>query len=228
MNIMHSSALFAQLSLALVLSRSGVCSLASRPPLKRCQCKCNSVLQAPVRTASFCRTSRSNGTCTLLSRCSRYYPTGTMERVEVEGQVATAHTMAMLFSAVPPSRSGPVDIFIVDIHALQERFYFDQRSSVVNPISAIDLFIKRLLAKFPIGGSSIPMKFAFPDEGAFKRFGKLLEAKCPLLYHGGNVVICGKVRCLSHTPAPSPPPPHARAADARGRRPSHLDHRRQS
>jgi hypothetical protein len=52
-----------------------------------------------------------------------------MERVEIEGQVATAHTMAMLFSAIPPSRSGPVDIFIVDIHALQERFYFDPRSS---------------------------------------------------------------------------------------------------
>ena len=46
-----------------------------------------------------------------------------MERVEIEGQVATAHTMAMLFSAIPPSRSGAVDIFIVDIHALQERFY---------------------------------------------------------------------------------------------------------
>ncbi len=76
-----------------------------------------------------------------------YYPTGTMERVEIEGQVATAHTMAMMFSSIPPSRSGPVDIFIVDIHALQERFYFDPRSSVINPISAIEIFVGRLLAK---------------------------------------------------------------------------------
>jgi hypothetical protein len=70
-----------------------------------------------------------------------------MERVEIEGQVATAHTMAMLFSAIPPSRSGPTDIFIVDIHALQERFYFDPRSSVVSPISAIELFVGHLLDK---------------------------------------------------------------------------------
>jgi hypothetical protein len=56
--------------------------------------------------------------------------------------------MAMMFSSIPPSRSGPVDIFIVDIHALQERFYFDPRSSVINPISAIGIFIGRLLAKY--------------------------------------------------------------------------------
>jgi hypothetical protein len=37
------------------------------------------------------------------------------------------------------------------------------------------------------------MKFAFPDEGAFKRFGKPLQAHCPSLYRDGNVVICGKV-----------------------------------
>jgi hypothetical protein len=138
-----------------------------------------------------------------------------MERVEVEGQVATAHTMAMLFSAIPPSRGGPVDIFIVDIHALQERFYFDPRSSVVNPISAIAIFIARLMAKcvspdalchasiiyfklffccrYPPREGGTQMKFAFPDEGAFKRFGKPLQAHCPSLYRDGNVVICGKV-----------------------------------
>jgi len=58
------------------------------------------------------------------------------------------------------------------------------------------------------------MKFAFPDEGAFKRFGKLLELKCPQLYHGGNVVICGKVRLFPHNRStcharPPPPAPHA-------------------
>jgi hypothetical protein len=39
------------------------------------------------------------------------------------------------------------------------------------------------------------MKFAFPDEGAFKRFGKPLQTHCPSLYRDGNVVICGKVSC---------------------------------
>jgi hypothetical protein len=38
------------------------------------------------------------------------------------------------------------------------------------------------------------MKFAFPDEGAFKRFGKPLQKYCPSLYRDGNVVICGKVK----------------------------------
>jgi hypothetical protein len=38
------------------------------------------------------------------------------------------------------------------------------------------------------------MKFAFPDEGAFKRFGKPLQKHCPSLYRDGNVVICGKVK----------------------------------
>lgn len=41
------------------------------------------------------------------------------------------------------------------------------------------------------------MKFAFPDEGAFKRFGKPLQTHCPTLYRDGNVVICGKVSCCA-------------------------------
>lgn len=84
-----------------------------------------------------------------------------MERVEIEGQVATAHTMTMLISAIPPSRSGPTDIFIVDIHALQERFYFDPRSSVVSPISAVELFVGRLLHKCVLPDISVQMQYCF-------------------------------------------------------------------
>ena len=84
-----------------------------------------------------------------------------MGSVKIQSLVATAHTMAMLFSAIPPSRSGPTDIFIVDIHALQERFYFDPRSSVVSPISAVELFVGRLLQKCVSPHISVQMQCIF-------------------------------------------------------------------
>jgi hypothetical protein len=68
-----------------------------------------------------------------------YFPTGTMERVDHEGQIATAkvslpwwlsllcavltsQTLATQLSCIPLSRKGPVQIVIFDIHALQEGF----------------------------------------------------------------------------------------------------------
>ena len=51
-----------------------------------------------------------------------YFSTGTMERVERPGQVATAATMARILSAVPSCPTGPSTIVIYDIHALQEQF----------------------------------------------------------------------------------------------------------
>ena len=53
-----------------------------------------------------------------------FFPTGTSERVEREGEVATAVTLARILSNIPPSRGGPCSTLIFDIHALQERFYF--------------------------------------------------------------------------------------------------------
>ena len=48
-----------------------------------------------------------------------FFPTGTLERVESEGDVATAFTMARILSNIPLSRGGPTSIVIFDIHALQ-------------------------------------------------------------------------------------------------------------
>ena len=53
-----------------------------------------------------------------------FFPTGSFERVEEEGDVATAFTLARILSMVPKSRGGPTSVVIYDIHALQERFYF--------------------------------------------------------------------------------------------------------
>ena len=48
-----------------------------------------------------------------------FFPTGTMERVDKEGQVATAYTMARIVSHIPLSRGGPTSLVTYDIHALQ-------------------------------------------------------------------------------------------------------------
>ena len=110
-----------------------------------------------------------------------YFPTGTAERVEAEGDVATAVTLARILSNIPLSRGGPTSVVIFDIHALQERFYF---GDTVLPLfeSGIPLLRARL-ASLPDRES---VTIAYPDEGAWKRFH----------YQFGDYpeVICTKVR----------------------------------
>lgn len=110
-----------------------------------------------------------------------FFPCGTMERVDYEGQIATANTMARILSAIPLTAQGPAKIVIYDIHALQERFYFTDE---VLPVlqSAIPLFKKKIAEAH--GTEDIAI--AFPDEGAFKRFSRdFKEFEC---------IICSKVR----------------------------------
>ncbi|KAF3551748.1 hypothetical protein DY000_02002358 [Brassica cretica] len=68
-----------------------------------------------------------------------FFPTGSFERMEEEGDVATAFTMARIVSNIPISRGGPTSIIV-----------------------------------------------AFPDDGAWKRFHKLLDQY--------PTVVCTKVR----------------------------------
>jgi len=46
---------------------------------------------------------------------------------------AQAMTLATLLSTVPLGASGPLQLVIYDIHALQERFYFGQTVCPVVP-----------------------------------------------------------------------------------------------
>lgn len=94
-----------------------------------------------------------------------YFPTGTMERVDTEGQIATAATMARLLSALPLTAMGPAKLLVYDIHALQERFYFTDHL-IPRLVSAIPRFLKEL--ETMSRGEKIAI--AFPDEGAHKRF----------------------------------------------------------
>lgn len=88
-----------------------------------------------------------------------------MERVDTEGQIATAYTLATLFSAISLTSTGPAKLVIYDIHALQERFYFHNN---IIPIleTAVPLFLEKL--KESHKGEKIAI--AFPDDGARKRF----------------------------------------------------------
>jgi len=111
-----------------------------------------------------------------------YFPTGTMERVEEEGQIATAMTLARLFSTTPIATGGPARLIIYDIHALANRFYFGD-SVIPLLVSAIPLLVTELHSpKFEKDKVTI----AFPDDGACKRFGRMFK--------DFPVVICSKVR----------------------------------
>jgi len=104
-----------------------------------------------------------------------YFPTGTMERVETEGEVATASTFARLLSATPLCARGPCKILIFDIHALQERFYFTD--NVIPRLESAVPLILREMKKPDMTNVSV----AFPDEGAFKRFHSMFEKDFPLI-----------------------------------------------
>ncbi|XP_025091756.1 ribose-phosphate pyrophosphokinase 4-like isoform X2 [Pomacea canaliculata] len=110
-----------------------------------------------------------------------YFPTGTMERIDLEGQIATAKTLATLLSAIPLSAKGPAQIMIYDIHALQERFYFS------------DTVIPRLVTAIPLLQRELDqlsdcsnLAYAFPDDGAYKRFHHHFK--------DDRTIICAKVR----------------------------------
>ncbi len=107
-----------------------------------------------------------------------YFP-GTMERVDVPGQIATAKTLTRMLSCIPLCRgSGPAEIVTFDIHALQEWFYFSD-DVVVRLETAIPLLQQQLERMDNIA-------ITFPDEGAWKRFGRMFE--------GRQHIICRKQR----------------------------------
>lgn len=107
-----------------------------------------------------------------------YFPVGTMERVDVEGEIATAATLARMLSKIPHSVGGPTQIVVYDIHAPQERFYFSD-TVVPRLETAVPLLHRRLRNVENVA-------VAFPDEGAVKRFGKSFQDY--------ETIICQKVR----------------------------------
>ncbi|KAM5567900.1 hypothetical protein ABKV19_015799 [Rosa sericea] len=110
-----------------------------------------------------------------------FFPTGTSERMEDEGDVATAFTLARALSNIPISMGGPTSLVIYDIHALQERFYFGD-----NILPCFESGIPLLKTRLQQLPDSDNITIAFPDDGAWKRFHKQLQ-------HFPTIV-CAKVR----------------------------------
>lgn len=110
-----------------------------------------------------------------------FFPTGTSERMEDEGDVATAFTLARILSNIPISGGGPTSLVIFDIHALQERFYFGD-----NILPCFESGIPMLLNRLQQLPDSDNISIAFPDDGAWKRFHKQLQHF--------PTIICAKVR----------------------------------
>ena len=108
-----------------------------------------------------------------------YYSVGTMERVDEEGILATADTLANIISSCMEScKEGKPTIHIYDIHTLQNRFIgFDYNKVQVKLHSGIPLL------KSVISSNSI---IVFPDDGAYKRFGRDFNTY--------KTIICSKVR----------------------------------
>mmetsp|Transcript_21968 Transcript_21968/g.67692 ORF Transcript_21968/g.67692 Transcript_21968/m.67692 type:complete len:349 (-) Transcript_21968:17-1063(-) len=108
-----------------------------------------------------------------------FYPTGTMERVVVEGEVATAHTYAQLFSSLP-SCGRPTRLVVYDLHTLQNRFYLHG-----NTVASLHTTVPSLIPYLEAAGVDA---VAFPDDGAAKRFKHMFDAS------KYEIIVCGKLR----------------------------------
>jgi adenine phosphoribosyltransferase len=106
-----------------------------------------------------------------------YFSVGTMDRVDEEGIVATADTLAKIISeCMINTIDGPPRMHIVDIHTTHERFYFANKANI-KLISAMPLLLSEIDNQATI---------VFPDDGAHKRFGKyFLDRRC---------IVCSKIR----------------------------------
>ena len=108
-----------------------------------------------------------------------FYPTGTMERVVTEGEVATAATYAHLFSSLP-SCGRPTRLIVYDLHTLQNRFYLHG-----NTVASLHTTVPCLIPRLEAAGIDA---VAFPDDGAAKRFKHMFDSA---VY---EIIVCGKVR----------------------------------
>lgn len=107
-----------------------------------------------------------------------YFSVGTMERVDEEGILATAETMAKIISScIETTKFEKPTIHIWDIHALPIRFYFNTNNVIIKLHSAIPMLISH------ISSNSI---IVFPDDGAYKRFKNYFSQF--------KIIVCSKVR----------------------------------
>lgn len=108
-----------------------------------------------------------------------YDPMATMERVTVEGTIASSNVDAHFWNTLPRLDSGrKITRILYDHHTLQNRFYFTGGSTSVVFKSAIPVY----LTNRDISTQMV----VFPDEGAYKRFGPYFK--------DWDTIVCGKKR----------------------------------
>ena len=112
-----------------------------------------------------------------------YFPVGTMERIVGEGEVPTAFSLAHMLNMIP-SGASKNNLYIFDIHALCSRFFF-HTNTIPILISMMPNFINEI--KSISGKNDGTSIIVFPDDGAKKRFEKLVD---PTI----KTVTCSKTR----------------------------------
>ncbi|CAF1268716.1 unnamed protein product [Didymodactylos carnosus] len=128
--------------------------------------------------------------CISLKVLLPYFPTGTMERIQIQGEIATAYSLAVMLSAVPLTRTGPTEIVTLDIHALQNQFYFSS-NVVVRLESTICLLLNELDKEQQNNPHGDKYAIAFPDDGAHKRYSHMFNSCDEKKY---EEIICSKIR----------------------------------
>ncbi|CUE71951.1 phosphoribosyl pyrophosphate synthetase, putative [Bodo saltans] len=113
-----------------------------------------------------------------------YFPTGTMERVEREGEVATAKTLIRMMSAAPPGQTQTTYLMF-DIHALATRFFFSDcvkvlLPSVIHDVPFREVFTSNFIVCFPDLGAA--KRFSFP----FSQCGYKRTVTCSKIRGPGN------------------------------------------
>jgi ribose-phosphate pyrophosphokinase len=111
-----------------------------------------------------------------------YFPTATMERVSVKGQIATAKTLMRMLNAIPACHGGgPARLITYDIHSLAVQ-HFHADGIIVELQSAIPLLLERIWQHGPY-------VFAFPDDGAKKRFQEFFSGPCIICTKDENRIV---------------------------------------
>jgi len=113
-----------------------------------------------------------------------YFPVGTLERIVGEGEIPTAYALAHMLNSIP-SGAAKNNLYIFDIHALCSRFFFHSNTRPVL-ISMMEEYMNYINNEKYSGAENFNV-IVFPDDGAKKRFEKLLPA-------GTKKIVCAKVR----------------------------------
>jgi phosphoribosylpyrophosphate synthetase len=112
-----------------------------------------------------------------------YFPVGTMERIVGEGEVPTGYALANMLNSIP-SGASKNNIYIFDIHALCSRFFFHTNAIPVL-ITLMPDYLQHISSTYP--ESTNLNCIVFPDDGAKKRFEKLIPSNF-------NKIVCTKTR----------------------------------